>query len=235
MDRYQIAAIHSSPAGRRLAERQPLTRSVYQAVVDMLMTHTLEPRARLSIEELARTLGVSPTPVREALARVEADGLIIKEPGRSYTVAPLMNIEQVRELIELRMLVEPSAAAKAAIRATTAQISELRALARAGGAGQDSADAANRIEMTYDATFHAMVADVAGNRIISDMLDRLRGHLHTYRLRYQAADYPLTKSEHVAVVQAIAKRDPDGAEHAMRVHLTAALERIELFDNRRNR
>ena len=115
MDRDQIAAMQESPAVQRLVQREPLTRSVYQVVIDMLMTHTLEPGARLSIEELARTLGVSQTPIREALARVEADGLIIKEPGRSYTVAPLMGIEQVRDLIELRMLVEPPAAAKAAV------------------------------------------------------------------------------------------------------------------------
>ena len=101
MDRYQIEAIHESAAGQRLAQRQPLPGSVYEIVTDMLMTHAFEPGARLNIEELARTLGVSPTPVREALARVEADGLIVKQPGRSYTVAPLMGIEQVRELIEL--------------------------------------------------------------------------------------------------------------------------------------
>ena len=99
MDSSQIEAIHESAAGQRLAQRQPLPGSVYEIVTDMLMTHAFEPGARLNIEELARTVGVSPTPVREALARVEADGLIVKQPGRSYTVAPLMGIEQVRELM----------------------------------------------------------------------------------------------------------------------------------------
>ena len=117
MDRYQIEAIHESAAGQRLAQRQPLPGSVYEMVTDMLMTHAFEPGARLNIEELARTLGVSPTPIREALARVKADGLIVKQPGRSYTVAPLMGIEQVRELIELRLLVEPAMAARAAAQA----------------------------------------------------------------------------------------------------------------------
>src|SRR4051812_22513842 len=87
-------------------QRQPLTRSVYQLVTEMLLTNGLPPGARLSIEDLARNLGVSQTPVREALARVEADGLIIKEPGRSYRVAPMMTMDQVRELTELRLLLE---------------------------------------------------------------------------------------------------------------------------------
>lgn len=229
MDPYQIAAIRESPAVQRLVQREPLTQSVYQVVMDMLMTHSLEPGARLSIEELARTLGVSQTPIREALARVEGDGLIIKEPGRSYTVAPLMGIEQVRSLIELRMLTEPFLAAKAAARATTSEISELRTMARSGGGGNEKTAAANRLDMVYDTTFHAMVADLAGNQIISDMLARLRSHMHTYRLYYAAGHYAVTKNEHLAVVRAIAKRDPDGAEAAMRMHLSKALDRLEVF------
>ena len=221
MDRYQIEAIHESAAGQRLAQRQPLPGSVYEIVTDMLMTHVFEPGARLNIEELARTLGVSPTPVREALARVEADGLIMKQPGRSYTVAPLMGIEQVRELIELRLLVEPALAAKAAAHAEPNEIKELRRVARSGGAGS---------ELTvYDATFHAMVADLAGNQMISNMLTRLRSHLHTFRLYYHAGLHSVTKNEHLAVVDAVARKDPDGAEEAMRAHLVSALERLETF------
>ena len=185
MDLHQIEAIHESAAGQRLAQRQPLPGSVYEIVTDMLMTHAFEPGARLNIEELARALGVSPTPVREALARVEADGLIVKQPGRSYTVAPLMGIEQVRELIELRLLVEPALAAKAAGQAGPNEIKELRRAARAGEVGGKITAAANRLDMVYDATFHAMVADLAGNQMISDMLTRLRSHLHTFRLYYQ--------------------------------------------------
>src|SRR3954463_14196829 len=230
MDRYQIAAIHESAAGQRLAQRQPLPGSVYEIVSDMLMTHAFEPGARLNIEELARTLGVSPTPVREALARVEADGLIVKQPGRSYTVAPLRGIEQVRELIELRLLVEPALAAKAAARAEPNEIKELRRAGRAGGAGGNKITAAlNRLDMVYDATFHAMVADLAGNQMISDMLARLRSHLHTFRLYYHAGLHSVTKNEHLAVVDAVARKDPERAADAMRAHLVSALERLETF------
>ena len=86
--------------------------------------------------------------------------------------------------------------------------------------------AANRLDMVYDASFHAMLADLAGNRMISDMLTRLRSHQHTFRLYYPHAGFhSVTKNEHVAVVEAVAKRDPDAAEEAMRVHLVSALAR----------
>ena len=139
-----------------------------------------------------------------------------------------MGIEQVRELIELRLLVEPALAAKAAAQAEPNEIKELRRAARAGGAGAEVTAAANRLDMVYDATFHAMVADLAGN-VISDMLTRLRSHLHTFRLYYHAGLHSVTKNEHLAVVDAVARKDPDGAEEAMRAHLVSALERLETF------
>ena len=83
--------------------------------------------------------------------------------------------------------------------------------------------------MVYDATFHAMLADLAGNQMISDMLTRLRSHIHTFRLYYHAGLHSVTKNEHLAVVDAVGRQDPDGAEEAMRVHLVSALERLETF------
>ena len=61
------------------------------------------------------------------------------------------------------------------------------------------------------------------------MLARLRSHLHTFRLYYHAGLHSVTKNEHLAVVDAVAKHDPAGAEQAMRAHLVASLERLETF------
>src|SRR5215208_8473925 len=74
----------------------------------MLMNHVLGSGDRLNIDGLARSVGISPTPVREGLARVESEGLIIKAPQRGYTVAPLISPGQLQELIELRLLMEPA-------------------------------------------------------------------------------------------------------------------------------
>jgi DNA-binding GntR family transcriptional regulator len=227
MDRYQIAAIHQTDAGRRLANRQPLTSDVYEVVIDMLMNHSLAPGSRLNIDGLARTLGVSPTPIREALARVESEGLIIKEPQRGYTVAPLIGLQQLRDLIELRLLIEPPTAAKAAKRASTAQTNELRAFARSGGAGDDNAVAANRLDMMYDAQFHDLLANLAGNSLVCETLARLRSHLHMYRLYHHAGQAAVTKPEHLDIVRAVGRRDADGAYAAMEVHLTNAIARLD--------
>lgn len=218
--------IRSSEAGRRLATRAPLADDVYDVVIDMLMNHSLAPGARLNIDELSRTLGISPTPVREALARVESEGLILKEPRRGYTVAPLIGLDELHELIELRLLIEPAAAADAARAVTSAQATALRAFARSGGAG-GSDTAANRLDMTYDATFHDMIAGLGGNGLRRDTLARLRSHLHMYRLYHRAHQAAATKPEHVAIAKAIGNRDPDAAHAAMTRHLDTALHRLD--------
>lgn len=218
--------VRSTQAGRRLAERAPLAADVHDALVDMLMNHHVDAGARLNIDALARSLGVSPTPVREALARMEAEGLVVKEQHRGYAVAPLIGLDELRAMMDFRLLVEPAAASEAARRLTPTEGSALRAFARSGGAGRYDATA-NRLDMVYDATFHDRIAQLAGNRWMRESLARLRAHLHMYRLYHHARQAAATRPEHVAIAEAIAKRDPGAAAEAMRRHLEAAMRRLD--------
>ena len=140
-----------------------------------------------------------------------------------------MGIEQVRELIELRFLVEPAFRRQGRYPGGAEQIKELRRAARAGGAGAEITAAANRLDMVYDANFHAMVADLAGNQMISNMLTRLRSHLHTFRLYYHAGLHSVTKNEHLAVVDAVAGKIPTGPRKRCVPTWSSALERLETF------
>jgi len=218
--------VHATQAGRRLHERSALVDDVHDVLADMLMNHAIEAGGRLNIDALARSLGVSPTPIREALARMEAEGLVAKEPRRGYTVAPLITLADLRALIDFRLLIEPAAAAEAAANATKEEARALRAFARSGGAGHNDATA-NRLDMIYDATFHDTIARLAGNPWLRESLARLRAHMHMYRLYHHAGQAAATKPEHVAIARAIANRDPDAAAAAMRVHLTTAIHRID--------
>jgi DNA-binding GntR family transcriptional regulator len=216
----------STPAERLLAERPPLVDDVRDVLVDMLMNHDLDAGARLNIDALARALRVSPTPIREALARMEAEGLVVKEPRRGYAVAPLTSLDDLRGLIDLRLLIEPAAAAAAARRVTASEAAALRAFAGSGGAGDHDATA-NRLDMIYDAAFHDRIAELSGNRWLREALARLRSHLHMYRLYHHAGQAAATKPEHVAIATAIASRDPDAAAEAMRRHLESAMKRLD--------
>jgi DNA-binding GntR family transcriptional regulator len=216
----------ASRAGLRLHDRPPLVDDVHDALVDMLMNHAVDASDRLNIDALARVLGVSPTPVREALARMEAEGLVVKEPRRGYTVTPLTGLEEVHALIEFRLLIEPAAAAAAATRVTASEAAALRTFAASGGAGDHDATA-NRLDMIYDATFHDRIAELGGNRWLRESLAHLRSHLHMYRLYHHAGQAAATKPEHVAIARAIAKKDADAAADAMRAHLMTAMKLLD--------
>ena len=106
--------------------RQILTDGVYEAVKELVMDQHIEPRSRVNIDKLARDLGVSPTPVREALARLESDGLVIKEPLRGYSIAPLLDRAAFEELYEVRLLLEPHVARRAGERANARLVRNLQ-------------------------------------------------------------------------------------------------------------
>ena len=226
MTNIDLEVVRSTQAERLLNDRPPLVDDVHDVLVDMLMNHDLDAGARLNIDALARALGVSPTPVREALVRMEAEGLVVKEPRRGYTVTPLIEPRGSAGADRL----PPAHRARGGCRRCAAgdgrEAAALRAFARSGGAGDHDATA-NRLDMIYDATFHDTIAELGGNRWLRESLARLRSHLHMYRLYHHAGQAAATKPEHVAIARAIGRRDPDAAAEAMRAHLQTAMRRLD--------
>src|SRR5262245_20293974 len=91
-----------------------VTEDVYEAVKSLIMDHQIAPGERVTIDGLARQLKVSPTPVREALARLEPEGLVRKRAMAGYSTAPLLTRAEFEDLFEMRLLLECPAAARAA-------------------------------------------------------------------------------------------------------------------------
>src|SRR3954447_872605 len=111
----------TSPTQRSPLRRSTLGEDVYEAVKTLVMEHTLAPSARVNIDALARELDVSPTPVREALARLESDGLVRKRPLAGYTVSALLTRQEFTDMFDMRLVLEGTAARWAARRAQPAQ------------------------------------------------------------------------------------------------------------------
>lgn len=202
----------------RPARRLTLTEDVYASVQALIMDHVVAPGERINIDALARQLEVSPTPVREALARLEADGLVRKRPLAGYTAAPLLTRAEFEELVEMRLILEPAAARRAAT-------GDVDAVALRAEADLPDRDAGIAAFTAQDARFHHLLAELAGNRMLHEAIVRLRSHLHLFRLHFPAAHYGISAREHHVVVDAIAARDPDAAGAAMRQHIAAARER----------
>ena len=201
------------------------------------MDQHIDAGARVNIDLVARQLNVSPTPVREALARLEMDGLVVKEPLRGYSVTPMLDAKSFNDLYDVRRLLEPFAARCAAerrdekvLRALDRELDAMRRMVgtSAGTAGSTYHD--YREFALQDARFHEAIAGTSGNGLLSDTLRRLRSHLRLYRLYhryYTSAIGTATVVEHESILASIRARDGDGAEAAMLEHINRSRERSE--------
>lgn len=211
--------------GRRIAERRSLAEEVYEVVREYLIEQKLEPGSRLVIDSMAEDLGVSPTPLREALARLEVDQFVVKEPHRGYSVAPLLSRDAFLELFEMRLVVEPRAAALAAQRADP---EDLVTIAAAFDTMKRSDDGPNYHDLHHlldgDAAFHAGIAQASGNRFLQQAIERLRTHQLAVRLYGEGGvpDRQRTLEEHASILQALERGSSKNAETLMREHLTRA-------------
>lgn len=222
-----------------------LPERVYAALSAEIRNGSLPAGTRLPIEPLlCERYGVSRTVLREAIARLKAEGLLDVRQGRGTFVLPATaatsfrfavdgagqadQIEQILELAELRLGVEITAAGLAAQRRSRAQLEELKrclqAMEDAVRNGTDGSEA--------DLAFHAVVAQATGNSQYRMFMDFLRGRfataIATSRLHsaHRAGMTEEAQREHRAIYEAIAAGKADAAERAMRRHIEAAAARL---------
>src|SRR5215467_14076831 len=113
----------ANEGGERAIARPPgLADEVYRRIRADIMSLRIPPDSRVTVDNLARELGVSQTPIREALSMLEANGLVSKRHFAGYATSPRMNRARLDELFEFRLLVEPHAARKAARMMTDADM-----------------------------------------------------------------------------------------------------------------
>jgi DNA-binding GntR family transcriptional regulator len=213
-----------------VADRLSLSDRAYEQLKARLMDGQIEPGSRLVIDRLVTDLGVSQTPLREALARLEAEGLVVKTTNRGYRSAPLIDAPRMLQLFEIRMILEPAAAELAVDRADEKLITRLtrtvRAMERAprGGVYEEYRQVAEA-----DAAFHKAIMEASGNIYLSEVYQRLHAHQQTARLytRSGAPGVPEAVTEHRAVLEALRGHDALAAAEAMRAHLQ--LSRARLF------
>jgi len=210
--------------------RAVLADGVYEAIKALIMDRHLEPGAKINMDALARDLDVSPTPVREALARLEADGLVTKRALAGYTAMPLLDAGGLTELFELRQLIEPAAARwaaeaidKAAGAALVAMVSDVSRATRSVS-GEDYQ--AYGLIVTHDTEFHEAIAAATGRPLVLQTLRRLHPHVQIYRLFYRQDVGRDTLAEHTAIARCLQRKDADGASAAMTDHLAKAQQRF---------
>jgi DNA-binding GntR family transcriptional regulator len=196
--------------------------AVYREIRSRILSGGLEPAAPLNQDALAPELGVSVTPVREAVRRLEAEGLVRFEAHKTVVVAPLSR-EELREIYDVRLQLDPYAASRAATRATEEELDEIERLARAPLSNDPVA------QVALNRAFHRHIYARSGNTLLTQILDRLWERTDRYRVMLVTGDAHLHAAarEHVEIAEAMRARQPRSVGHLIRTHITNARSVIE--------
>jgi DNA-binding GntR family transcriptional regulator len=214
------AAVAPRPAVTDRARRSSLVDGAYAVLKERILHNALPPGHVALEQELADELGMSRTPLREALIRLAEDGLVEIQPRRGIRVLPVSPAD-MREIYELLYALESTAAELIAARRPARDDPVLLAL-EAATAAMEAALARDDLDAwaTADESFHRALLDKCGNRRLARMAFTVwdqahRARLVTLRLRPKPVD---STADHRAVVEAIRRHDADGARELHRAH-----------------
>ncbi|HEX2923135.1 MAG TPA: GntR family transcriptional regulator [Chloroflexota bacterium] len=212
-----------------LANYPDLGERVYEAVREQIVTCELAPGSPLPVVDLARQLGVSLTPVRDALNRLAAEGLVEDVARKGYFVARL-DPEDIVDLLNARRLIELAAVEEGIGRIQPDQLGELKRLS--DEMRQLFDDDGNCVDYAgfsrRDSQFHQLVVGTAGNEHLVHIYRSLSVHVHIYRtnLAAQGGYHRSLASahEHEAILVAFESRDLPALKAALNVHVRGVVE-----------
>lgn len=213
-----------SPVGQKtpiigsLTERTSLRERVTEVLREAMVAGELEPGAIYSAPAIAAKLGVSPTPVREAMMELSREGLVDALRHRGYRIKELSD-SALEEISELRALIEVPTVGRVAQMASADDVAELRPIA--DELNRTAAEGEFQAFIAADMAFHLKLLAIAGNETLVEEVRRLRGMTRLYGLRSLRESNVLltTAHEHHELLDCIEQNDRDGAETLMGQHL----------------
>jgi len=183
---------------------------------------------RLVEERLARAAGVSRTPVREALLRLHAEGLVCRHPGGGYSPT-VPNIAEVRELYEVRVALERSGIARPRLSARSHDAAALQALRDIWVAMAQNPSPPSPEFVVFDEAFHVGLATASGNREMAALLQRVNERIRIVRMRDFLTVDRITRtiSEHLELLDLVIVGDLDAALVAYDRHVQTSFDEVE--------
>jgi len=206
------------------ARRERTSDSVYQILRDSILTQVFKPGERLNVPDLAKKLDVSITPVKEAITRLTAEGLIAVQP-RSGTFVTELTPDYIAETFELRIALECFAAEKAIRNLTPEHIERLREMV----ADLELPVASEQDRSFHEAKnveFHRYMVELCGNKRLLEMYNGLNAHINIARVHRSREGWESRveqeKAEHNQMLRAIESRKPQQLVKALRKHIKRA-------------
>lgn len=202
----------------KLDNYKPLREVVFESIRGAILSGALKPGERLMEVQMAERLGVSRTPIREAIRKLELEGLVVMIPRKGAYVADL-SIKDITDVLEIRAALEGLAAALASLRITDEEIEELEVLAMQFHKALENDDVETMIQR--DIEFHEKIFKASRNERLVQISNNLREQVQRYRIMYltNANKVGLLAGEHFEIAEAITKRDIDLAEKLAQRHV----------------
>lgn len=214
MDRKPLVPI-------KLDSYKPLRELVFESIREAIIGGQLPPGERLMEIQLAEEMGVSRTPVREAIRKLELEGLVVMIPRKGAYVSGL-SMKDISDVFEIRSALEGLAAELASERATEEELENMeRHLVRIAE-GIEKGDITSVVEVDTD--FHGMLYTASRNQWLGQIINNLREQIQ--RFRQTSLSYPgrmrVALEEHRRIVEAISSRDPELARKLAAEHIENA-------------
>ncbi|MFA5523487.1 MAG: GntR family transcriptional regulator [Tissierellales bacterium] len=201
-----------------LHDYKPLREIVFESIREAILYGRLKPGERVMEIQLAEKLGVSRTPVREAIRKLELEGLLIMEPRKGAYVADV-SLKDVVDVLEVRSSLEGLAASLAATRASEEEIELLKEKSMEFKECIEINDVQGMI--AKDTEFHETIFKAAKNKKLTSIIESLREQVQRFRVTY-FTEYNMTTylaQEHHNVLEAIASRDPEKSKEYAQRHI----------------
>jgi DNA-binding GntR family transcriptional regulator len=205
------------PAGAAEAGVAGPTQRIVESVTTAIVERRLMPGTKLAEQQIADIFGVSRTLVRQALIQLSRDRLVTLEPARGAFVAK-PGVQEARQVFEVRAMLEAAMARQLCALITDAQIAELRQHLKAESAAVARTDVPGRTRLLAD--FHVLLARMLGNQVLAELLEDLLTRSSLIALMYQSShSAEHSQAEHVAIVDALERRDARAAVRLIESHL----------------
>lgn len=208
-----------------IQNHRPLREMVYEELKMQILTGAIVPGTRMMEVELAKEIGVSRTPIREAIRKLEKEGLVTIEPRRG-AYASQISTEDMVEILEVRQNMEGLAAFFAASRMKPEQLAELKDVSNKYNTAVCEGNMENMIK--HDTRFHRIIVESCNNKILEQMIEQLQELVLRFRYIYydnfrRAENMP---EEHKMIMDAIENGDADAARDAADVHIDRLKEMV---------
>jgi GntR family transcriptional regulator, rspAB operon transcriptional repressor len=204
--------------------RERASDTVYQIIRDRILTHAFVPGERLNLRTVAGQLGVSLTPVKDAVNRLVADGLIDVQP-QSGTYVTKIVADEIAEIFEIRMALECLAAERAVKRVTGSEVAALRRILEE--LEQPTTNEESRAQyINRDFEFHTKIVQLSGNGKLIELYQSVDARIKVARMLYSNERWTKrinpARAEHAEILQQLEARDAEGLVKALRRHIERA-------------